>query len=98
MLSFSPFVSFFNFDKGFDDDDDETNEGLWFFNFDKSFDDDDDDEETNKGLWFFNFDKSFDDDDDEETNKGLWPRGDKLSRGQKSNKLYFHWDTLNKKD
>ena len=23
------------------------------------------------------------DDDDEETNKGLWPRGDKLSRGQK---------------
>ena len=34
---------------------------------------------------FSNFDKSLDDDDDDGkgTNKGLWPRGDKLSRGQK---------------
>ena len=35
---------------------------------------------------FSNFDKSLDDDDDDGkgTNKGLWPRGGKLSRGQKA--------------
>ena len=38
-----------------------------------------------------------DDDDDEETNKGLWPRGDKLSRGQKNKKIReteFHFTSF----
>ena len=40
---------------------------------------------------FSNFDKSLDDDDDDDdgkgTNKGLWPRGGKLSRGQKESNI-----------
>ena len=82
FVSFFPFVSFSNFDKRLDGKG--TNKFLClrqncrleFSSYFVSF---------SLFISFSNFDKSL---DGKETNKDLWPRGDKLSRGQKKSNYW----------